>query len=71
MYIYIDTHTYIQTERWYCQNQRWMQPTKAGKLAARTGKFKEEETWGKGCFKRLEQEDLGKPATNTCLISAD
>ena len=54
------------TERvWYCRNQRWMQATKAGKLAARAGNFKEEETWGKECFERLEQEDLGKPATDT------
>ena len=54
------------TERvWYCRNQRWMQATKAGKLAARAGNFKEEETWGRECFKRLEQEDLGKPATDT------
>ena len=54
------------TERvWYCKNQRWMRATKAGERAARAGKFKEEETWGKECFKKLEQEDLGKPATDT------
>ena len=52
MYIYIDTHTYIQTERWYCQNQRWMQPTKAGKLAARTGKFKEGDV-GEGVLQKV------------------
>ena len=54
------------TERvWYCKNQRWMRATKAGERAAQAGKFKEEETWGKECFKKLEQEDLGKPATDT------
>ena len=34
---------------WYPWNQRWMQPTRAWRAAAKNGKFKDEQTWGKEC----------------------
>ena len=42
-----------------------MQATKAGRRAAKSGKFKDEQAWGKECFEDLERRDLGKPATTT------
>jgi ribonuclease HI len=50
---------------WYPRDQRWMQATKEGRRAAKSGKFKDEQTWGKECFEDLERRDLGKPATTT------
>ena len=49
----------------YPRNQRWMQTTRAGRTAAKEGKFKDEQTWGKQCFEDLEWRDLGEPATTT------
>ena len=49
----------------YPRDQRWMQATKAGRRAAKSGKFKDEQAWGKECFEDLERRDLGKPATTT------
>ena len=50
---------------WYPRDQRWMQATKAGRRAAKSGKFKNEQAWGKECFEDLERRSLGKPATTT------
>ena len=50
---------------WYPWNQRWMQPTRAGRAAAKNGKFKDEQTWGKECFEDLESRELGEPATTS------
>ena len=50
---------------WYPRDQRWMQATKEGRRAAKSGKFKDEQAWGKECFEDLERRDLGKPATTT------
>jgi multidrug efflux pump subunit AcrB len=35
---------------WFHENQRWLQATHAGRTAARAGKFKDEQEWGKECF---------------------
>ena len=40
---------------WYPRDQRWMQATKAGRRAAKSGKFKDEQAWGKECFEDLER----------------
>ena len=50
---------------WFHQNQRWLQATHAGRTAARAGKFKDEQEWGKECFEDLEARNMGKSATNT------
>ena len=50
---------------WYPWNQRWMQPTRAGRAAAKSGKFKDEQAWGKECFEDLESRELGEPATTS------
>ena len=50
---------------WYPWNQRWMQPTGAGRAAAKSGKFKDEQAWGKECFEDLESRELGEPATSS------
>jgi hypothetical protein len=50
---------------WFHQNQRWLQATHEGRTAARAGKFKDEQEWGKECFEDLEVRNMGKSATNT------
>ena len=50
---------------WYHHNQRWMRATGEGRAAARDGKFKDEELWGKECFAALEQKNMNRPATST------
>ena len=42
-----------------------MQPTRAGRAAAKSGKFKDEQAWGKECFEDLESRELGEPATTS------
>ena len=44
---------------WYPWNQRWIQPTRAGRAAAKNGKFKDEQTWGKECFEDLVGQQKG------------
>lgn len=44
---------------WYPRNQRWMQSTRPGRVAAKDGKFKDEQAWGKACFEDLERRELG------------
>ena len=50
---------------WFHQNQRWLQATHEGRTAARAGKFKDEQEWGKECFEDLEGRNMGKSVTNT------
>lgn len=50
---------------WYPRNQRWMQSTRPGRVAAKDGKFKDEQAWGKACFEDLERRELGEPATTS------
>jgi hypothetical protein len=54
------------TERvWYRHNQRWLQASKEGTEAAKSGSFKNEREWGKRCFEDLDQRRMGRPATRT------
>jgi hypothetical protein len=54
------------TERvWYRHNQRWLQASKEGTEAAKSGSFKDEREWGKKCFEDLDQRRMGRPATRT------
>ena len=44
------------TERvWYLHNQRWLQTSKEGTEAAKSGSFKDEKEWGKKRFEDLDQ----------------
>jgi hypothetical protein len=55
------------TERvWYSHNQRWMQSSKEGTEASRSGSFKNGQEWGRKCFEDLDQRRMGRPATRTC-----
>jgi hypothetical protein len=36
-----------------------------GRVAAKDGKFKNEQAWGKACFEDLERRGLGEPATTS------
>ena len=48
------------TERvWYRHNQHWLQASREGTKASKSGSFKDEREWGKKCF-----EDLARPAEN-------
>jgi ribonuclease HI len=54
------------TERvWYHHNQRWMQASKEGTAASKSGRFKDEQGWGKKCFEDLDQRRMGRPSTRT------
>ena len=54
------------TERvWYRHNQRWLQASKEGTEAAKSGSFKDDKEWGKKCFEDLDQRRMGRPATRT------
>jgi hypothetical protein len=52
------------TERvWYCHNQRWMRSSKEGAEASRSGSFKNGQEWSKKSFEDLDQQRMGRPAT--------
>jgi hypothetical protein len=54
------------TERvWYRHNQRWLQASREGTEASKSGSFKDEREWGKKCFEDLDQRRMGKPVTRT------
>lgn len=46
---------------WYPRDQRWMQATKAGRRAAKSGKFKDGQAWGKNVLKIWSAEILESP----------
>jgi hypothetical protein len=50
---------------WYRNNQRWLQASKEGTEASKSGSFKDEREWGKKCFEDLDQRRMGRPATST------
>jgi len=50
---------------WYRHNQRWLQASKEGAEASKSGSFKDEREWGKKCFEDLDQRRMGRPATST------
>jgi len=50
---------------WYRHNQRWLQASKEGAEASKSGSFKDERKWGKKCFEDLDQRRMGRPATST------
>jgi hypothetical protein len=43
---------------WYRNNQRWLQASKEGTEASKSGSFKDEREWGKKCF---EDHGLSSP----------
>ena len=49
----------------YRNNQRWLQASKEGTEASKSGSFKDEREWGKKCFEDLDQRRMGRPATST------
>ena len=54
------------TERvWYRHNQRWLQASREGTEASKSGSFKDEREWGKKCFEDLDQRRMGRPVTRT------
>ena len=50
---------------WYGHNQRWLQASKEGAEASKSGSFKDERAWGRKCFEDLDQRRMGRPATST------
>jgi len=50
---------------WYRHNQRWLQASKEGAEASKSGSFKDERAWGRKCFQDLDQKRMGRPATST------
>jgi hypothetical protein len=50
---------------WYRHNQRWLQASKEGAEASKSGGFKDEREWGKKCFEDRDQRRMGRPATST------
>ena len=42
-----------------------MQASKEGTAASKSGRFKDEQGWGKKCFEDLDQRRMGRPATRT------
>ena len=50
---------------WFRNNQRWLQASKEGTEASKSGSFKDEREWGKKCFEDLDQRRMGRPATST------
>jgi ribonuclease HI len=57
--------THWTTRVWYRHNQRWLQASKEGAEASKSGSFKDERTWGRKCFEDLDQRRMGRPATST------
>jgi hypothetical protein len=54
------------TERvWYHHNQRWLQASREGTEASKSGSCKDEREWGKKCFEDLDQRRMGRPVTRT------
>jgi hypothetical protein len=54
------------TERvWYRHNQSWLQSSREGTEASKSGSFKDEQEWGKKCFENLDQRRMGRPVTHT------
>jgi hypothetical protein len=54
------------TERvWNRHNQRWLQSSREGTEASKSGSFKDEQEWGKKCFEDLDQRRMGRPVTHT------
>jgi hypothetical protein len=54
------------TERvWYRHNQRWLQASREGAEASKSGSLKDEREWGKKCFEDLDQRRMGRPVTRT------
>jgi ribonuclease HI len=54
------------TERvWYRHNQHWLQASREGTEASKSGSFKDERKWGKKCFEDLDQRRMGRPVTRT------
>jgi ribonuclease HI len=54
------------TERvWYRHNQHWLQASREGTEASKSGSFKDEREWGKKCFEDLDQRRMGRPVTRT------
>ena len=43
-----------------------MQASKEVTAASKSGRFKDEQGWGKKCFEDLDQRRMGRPATRTC-----
>jgi hypothetical protein len=39
---------------WYRHNQRWLQASKEGAEASKSGSFKDERAWGRKCFEDLD-----------------
>jgi hypothetical protein len=35
---------------WYRHNQRWLQSSREGAEASKSGSFKDEQEWGKKCY---------------------
>ena len=57
------------TERvWYRHNQRWLQSSREGTEASKSGSFKDEQEWGKKCFEDLDQRRMGRPVTRTWSV---
>ena len=50
---------------WYRNNERWLQASKEGREASKSGSFKDEREWGKMCFEDLDQRRMERPATST------
>jgi ribonuclease HI len=50
---------------WYRHNHRWMQASKEGAEASKSGSFKDERAWGRKCFEDLDQRRMGRPVTST------
>ena len=50
---------------WYRHNQRWLQASKEGAEASKSGSFKDGREWGKKCFEDLDQRRMGRQATST------
>ena len=53
------------TRVWYRHNQRWLQASKEGAEASKSGSFKDEREWGRKCFEDLDHRRMGRPATST------
>ena len=50
----------------YRHNQHWLQATREGTEASKSGSFKDEREWGKNCFEDLDQRSMGRPLTRSC-----
>jgi hypothetical protein len=45
---------------WYRHNQRWLQASKEGAEASKSGSFKDEREWGRKCFEDLDHRRMGR-----------